>query len=104
MNVRDVDLYDRPLESLQRIDDGNGREGVGGGVDNDSVCGAARLLDEIDERALVVGLMEGDRHAQPAGEVTASCLDRLKRGRAIDVRLAHAEQVEVGAVENEQVG
>src|SRR5262249_4007046 len=30
----------------------------------------------------------------------ASGLDRLQRGRAIDVRLAHAEQVQIGTVED----
>ena len=102
MNVRDVDLDDGTVERLQRIDDGDGREGVAGGIDDDRVGRAARLLDEIDQGALVIGLMEGERHTQPAGEVPARRFDHVERGRAVDVRLAHAEQVEVRAIEQHQ--
>jgi hypothetical protein len=58
VDVGDVHLDDGAFERLERIDDGNRGEGIGGGVDDDGVGCAARLLDETDECARVVGLMD----------------------------------------------
>src|SRR4029079_16240609 len=46
MNVRYVDLDDRPVEGLESIVDRNGRERVAGRVDNDGVRALTCGLDE----------------------------------------------------------
>src|ERR1700741_4660639 len=48
----------------------------------------------------MVRLVERQLRAGKGGELLAARLDRLQRGRAIDVRLAHAEQVQVGSVDD----
>ena len=104
MDVGDVHLDDRAVEGFQRIEKGDGSEGEGGRVDDDGVGGLARRLHEIDQLALVVRLMEGERQSGRRGELPATGLDRRQRRRAVDMRLAHAQQIEVGAVENHYAG
>jgi hypothetical protein len=58
MDVRDMQLDDRPFEDLERVEYRDGRERVAGGVDDDRIGLLARGLNEVDQRPLVVGLME----------------------------------------------
>jgi hypothetical protein len=51
-------LDDRPFEDLERVEYRDGRERVAGRVDDDRIGLLARGLNEIDQRPLVVGLME----------------------------------------------
>src|SRR3546814_19770832 len=58
-----------------------------------------RLVDPLDDLPFVVGLVETDR--APAGAVAAQGLDLGQCRRAVDLRLALAQPVQVGSVENE---
>src|SRR5882724_9915658 len=57
-------------------------------------------MDPVDDDAFVVGLTELDLKLMARGGRAAQRLDVLQIGRAILLRLASAEQVEVRAVEH----
>ena len=100
MDVGDVHLVDRALENLHGVVDRNRGEGVGGGIDDQRVRRSARGLDQVDQLALVVGLVERQLRAGESGELLAGRLDGVERGRAVDVRLADAEHVQIRAIED----
>ena len=100
VDVGDVHLHDDALKRLDGVDDGDRGEGIGGRIDDDGVRASARLLDQVDQLALVVRLVKGQRQRKPRGGLLAALLDLRQRGRAIDMRLAHAEQIEIGSVQN----
>jgi hypothetical protein len=58
VDVGDMHLDDRPFEDLERVEYRDGRERVAGRVDDDRIGLLARGLNEVDQRPLVVGLME----------------------------------------------
>lgn len=57
-------------------------------------------VDLIDERAFVIGLKEGGGVAARFGFGTDHLLKILERGVAVDVGLAFAEAIEIGAVKD----
>ena len=59
------------------------------------------LLDPFDHFAFVVGLAEIDGVAGRFGGLATERLDIGERRAAVNLRLALAEQVEVGSVEDE---
>ena len=61
VDVGDVQLDDRAGKHLQRIQDGQGGEGEGGGVDDDSGALVDRLMDPADDLRLRVRLQELER-------------------------------------------
>ena len=69
----DYHAFERP----DRIDHGDRGEGVGGRVDDDGVGILPRRLDQIDELALVVGLMERNRQSELGRLAHASLPDLL---------------------------
>ncbi|MNT96317.1 hypothetical protein D3C72_2383800 [compost metagenome] len=77
--------------------------GQAGRIDQGAARGIDVLVQEIDERALVVGLHGCKLDAEFAGQRGQALVDFRQRGGAIDVRLAAAEQVEVGAVQNKNL-
>ena len=60
----------------------------------------ARLLDPVDELALVIGLPELDLQVERCGAGQASLLDIGPGIMPINRRIPHPEQIEVGAVQN----
>ena len=60
----------------------------------------ARGLDQVDQLAFVVRLVKRQLRAGEGGELLAGGLDGVERGRAVDVRLADAEHVQVRAIED----
>ncbi len=60
-----------------------------------------RLVDPVDQGRLAVGLPEFERHAERGCPFAAERLDVGQRGAAVDVRLAEAKQIQVGAVQDE---
>ena len=57
------------------------------------------LLQHVDQLALGVGLREGDLDAEFGGALAALLLEVGEGLVAVDLRLALAEEIEVGAVE-----
>src|SRR5262245_23364914 len=104
VDVGDVHLDNRAVEGLEGIKEGDGGEGERGRVDDDGVRLLPRLLHQIDQDALVIGLVESEGDACRPCEIPAACLDSRERGGAVDMRLAHPEQIEVRAVQDHQAG
>ena len=75
--------------------------GVGAGVENQAGGFLAGFLYPVDQIALVVRLAEFDPDAKFRGEGAAVRFDPGQVRPAIDARLALAELVLVGAVEND---
>src|ERR1700732_3523936 len=100
VDVGDVHLDHRSLERLDRIDDGDRGEGIGGRIDDDGIGALPRRLDQVDQLAFMVRLVKGKRKSKLGRFALASLLDLRQRRGAVNMRLAHAEQVEVGAVED----
>ena len=70
------------------------------GIDNDAVGRLARLLDPIDQLAFMVGLAELDRQVESLAPREAALFEIGQRIITISRRLAHAEQIEIGAVQD----
>src|SRR5690606_13703620 len=100
VHVREMHFDHRHADGRDGVAQGEGRVAVGRRVEHDARRPVrARLVERVDQVALVVVLAEGEGHlrerrAQPALQVAEA-------NEAVDVRLARAEQVEVGAVEDE---
>ena len=102
MHIRQVQLDGRHLGGADGVHQRQRGVGVGAGIEDDAVLGTAGGVDRIDQRAFVVALREIKRHAERFGMGAAHRLDVGDGGAAIDLGLAQAEQVEVGAIEDEQ--
>src|SRR5262245_33966717 len=102
VDIRDVHFEDRTLEGLQCVEHRDRCERVPGGIDDNRVGLLARRLNEIDQHSFMVRLMKRQLRAREPCKFLAACLDRSKGGGPIDVRLAHAEEVEVRPVQDHQ--
>ena len=98
----DMDLDGRDGDGLEGVQDRHARVRVGGRVDDDAVDLAVGLLDLVDDTALVVGLEDLDLVEALGGAGFLADLDQaVIVVVAVDARLANAEHVEVGAVDDE---
>ena len=61
----------------------------------------ARLLNAVDQLALVIALTTVDMHAQLTAETHQSGVDVGQRGDTLDVRLTGSEQIQIGAVQHQ---
>ena len=90
-------------DGFQRVQNGDGRMRIGCGIDDDAVELAERLLNPIDENALVVGLAYIDSEA----ELGRGLLNEGdKRGVvlfAVDIRFTDAKHIEIRTVNNKNV-
>ena len=98
----DVDLDGGDGDGLEGIEDRYARMRVSGRVDDDAVDLAVGLLDLVDDAALVVGLEDLDLVKALCGTRLLANLDQaVVVVAAVDARLANAEHVEVGSVDDE---
>lgn len=98
----DVDLNGGDGDGFERVQDGHARMCVGRRVDDNAVDLAVGLLDLVDDAALVVGLEDFDLVKTLCGTRLLANLDQAVVVIAtVDARLANAEHVEVGTVDNE---
>ena len=98
----DVDLNGGDGDGFERVQDGYAGVSVGRRVDDDAVDLAVSLLDLVDDAALVVGLEHLDFVKTLCSARLLADLDQaVVVVAAIDARLANAEHVEVGAVDDE---
>lgn len=99
----DVDLNGGDGDGFERVQDGHARMCVGRRVDDNAVDLAVGLLDLVDDAALVVGLEDFDLVKTLCGTRLLADLDQaVVVIAAVDARLANAEHVEVGAVDDER--
>ena len=98
----DVDLDGGDGDGLEGVQDRHARVRVSRRVDDDAVDLAVGLLDLADDAALVVGLEDLDLVEALCGAGLLANLDQaVVVVAAVDARLANAEHVEVGAVDDE---
>lgn len=98
----DVDLNGGDGDGFERVQDGYAGVRVGRRVDDDAVDLAVSLLDFVDDAALVVGLEDLDLVKTLCGTRLLANLDQaVVVVAAVDARLANAEHVEVGSVDDE---
>src|SRR3954470_14151789 len=97
-DVADMDLDHRHLDRRNGVANSHRGMGIGAGVDDDSrrFLGAG-LMDRIHDFALVVGLPKFDRELAPARGLATKRFDIAERRMAIGLRLARAEEIEIGA-------
>src|SRR5207302_9315440 len=100
VDVGDVHLHHRHRERLETIVEGKRVVRERARVDDDPGRGRRLLLQEVDDLAFVVALEQ--RHLRVAlSRGFANHLVQVgQRSGAVDVRLALAEQVQVGAVDD----
>src|SRR5579875_233341 len=101
VNVGQVHLDDRQLGRKQGVENRDRGGGVAGGIDDDAVGVLARLLDPLDELAFLIRLPEIDRETEHRAALHARLLDIGERVAAIGFGLAHAEEVEIRTVKNQ---
>src|SRR6516225_7252978 len=101
MNVGQVNFDDRLLDRLQRVEKSDRGVAVGAGIDHDAGKAGARFLYPVDQLTFMIALPAIGLQPQLAGMSAAGCLDIRQRVMAIDLRLAGSQQIEVGAVEDE---
>ena len=100
VDVGNVHFDDRPVEGVERVEDGDGSVGEGGGVDDDAGGASAASMDPVDDLVFAVALAELDLEPELGPYAAAVRLDVGQRLAAVNLRLALAEQIEIGAVQD----
>ena len=100
VHVGNVHLDDRPVEAVQRIEDGDRRMGERRWVYDNPRGALAGPVNPVDDLVFAIALMKLDREAECFAYGPAFCLDVGERLAAIKLRLALAEQIEIGAVQD----
>src|SRR5947207_3356131 len=99
--IADVHLDDRKLHGENGVEYSNRCRRVTGRIEHDARGFLLRrLLNPVDDLALMVRLAKLERQPEAFGSVAAQLLDIAKVRAPIRLRLAGAEQVEVRAVED----
>ena len=98
VDVRQMHLDDGIRHRPDGIGDGSARMRVSGRVHDGCRHGADTLMQEIDDRALVVRLMDRYLEAQLCSFLLDEPVELFERSRAVHREPARAEEDEVGAV------
>ena len=98
VHVADVHLHHGGGHGADGVLQGDGRVGIGARVEDDAVIIEAHPVDAVDELALDVGLEIIYLHLGMAAAQGGQAV--VERRGAIDARLAAAQQIEVGAVDD----
>src|SRR5207302_10050241 len=101
-DVADMHLHDRERTVRQGIAQHDRGVRESAGID-DGTCGITVLLQEVDERALVVRLESHKVGAGLARDLAASGLDLLERRPPVDLGLALAEQVQIRPIDEKDL-
>ena len=101
--IRDVDLDHRKRHRLDHIVQRDAAEGETGRVDQRPVDIVDVLLKRVHQFALGIRLQGNQLDVDRLREVGQPCVDLIERRRSVDLRLAAAEQIEVGAVEHQDL-
>lgn len=102
MDVGDVNFNDAELGCRDGVAEGNGGVSVGTGVEDYAIDAFSTcFVEAVDQSPFVIALVEGEG----VGRETAMQIGFQigKRRRPIDLRFARAKEVEVGAIEDEEV-
>ena len=102
-DVRHVDLEHRERHRLDGVVQGDAVLRQPGRVDEGALHGVDALVQLVDEGTFVVRLEALELAAELAGEHLQLGVDLGQRRAAVDVRLAPAKEIEVGAVQDEDL-
>src|SRR5580658_380038 len=100
VHVGNVHLDDWAGEGVQRVEDGDRGMGEGGGIDDDARRALAGAMYEVDDLVFAIALMELDRKPQLFADAAAVGFNVGQRFMAVNLRLALAEQIEIGTVQD----
>lgn len=104
-NIRQMDFNKRNRHAGQRVTQRNAGMGEGSRVDDDEVdlvvCG---LMYAVHQFMLGVALKMRERVTSRLGKLAQMRVDIFQRGFAIVVGFATTEQIQIGAVKDEDVG
>lgn len=103
MDVRQMHLDRGQPHPCQGIAHGNAVVGQRPGIDHDAIRPFARLLDGIDDLPFVVRLQDAGLRAQSSGFGLDPEIDLIEGLPAVQLRLPPAEQIEVGAVQDQNL-
>jgi hypothetical protein len=98
--IREMDFDEGHPDREQRVTDRQARVSVGPAVQDESLGAAGELLNGVHQRALVVGLGEGNPDFEASRFLSNHSFDIGQRPVPIDVRFALAKQIEIRTVEN----
>src|SRR3954454_21932537 len=101
MHVGNVELDLWAVEDLERVENGHGRKGVAGRIEDDPGRLLAGRMDGLDDLAFEVGLAEVYGQTKFPGVVVAPRTNVVQLGRAIDLRLPLAKKIEIRPIEDE---
>ena len=104
MDVRDMHLEDRKIAGLERVENGDRGVGIGAGIYDEAGDGRTRLVNPVDELVLSIALAPVEREVELAGDGAATRLDIRERRPALDLRLPQSQQIEIGTVEDQNLG
>ena len=93
-------FQNRPVKGFQRVQQGHRSMAIGAGINNNRSCFSARLMHPFQQGAFMIGLAEID-FAISRSRRPAFCLYICQRFRTVDLRLTLAQQVQIGAVQDE---
>ncbi len=100
VHVRDMHLKNRPLKSVERVENGHRSMGISSRV-NDDPCGfLARFVDPVDELPLDVGLQQNTVEPEAARDLEAARLNIAQRVITVDFRLSLTQKVQVRPIED----
>ena len=99
--VGEMHLHHRQANGRNGITQRDRGVGIPAGIDNHSACPTPGVVQSVNQRALVIRLQTAHLDPQLFSFVFQSRVNLRQRHRAVDLRLARAEQVQVRAVENE---
>ena len=101
-DVGHVDLEHRERHRLDRVVQRHAVLRQRGRIEQRAVERVDALVQLVDEHALVVRLQRLELDAALVSEAMQPLVDLRQGRRAVDVRLAAAEQVQVGAVQDQE--
>ena len=95
-------LHRRQIDRLQSVIDGITVMGKCAGIDDNTVRIPKGFMDTVDDGALVVGLEKFQIHVEPLilSFLREGVLNVLQGFRAVDLRLPHAQHIEVGTIDH----
>jgi hypothetical protein len=104
MDIAQVHLGDGQRHRGQCVGERDRREAVAAGVDHDPGAVKSRVVDGVDQCALMIALHRPYCHVELGGGRGDRLLDLLQGRRPVDLGLPGAEEIQVRPVDQQQSG
>ncbi len=103
VHIADMYFDERQIHGEQGIAQCNARMRECAGIQDDEITGAGSLLDPVYELSLRIALKRGKAVTEIGGLAGEALLDLGQRRIAVDTRFARAEQVQICAIDEQEV-